>query len=505
VSSSLVDADDPSGVPAEPAQVDILDTTDAGPSIIRGSLLRLGSQVAGILVTVGASAVIIRHLGVVNTGRFVTVTALVTIVAGVSDLGLTGIALREYAIKPRQEGREFLSNLLGMRLAVATLALTIAVAFAAVVNYTPAMVVGTFIAGLGMVLMIVQQSLSIPMQVELRLGWVAGLQLAFQVAIAVEAVVLALVGAGLLPFFATQAPAALVVLGLTAVVGGRNARLRPRFQLAELRRMLTRIVTYSAAVVLAVLYFRIAQVMVSVLSSGTQTGYFGVSFRVLDTVTTLPSLLAVSALPVLARSARDDMTRFAYASRRLGETMIVAGIGVALTLFLGARFAVDVVAGAGFGPAVHVLRVLAFALLGTFVLMARGYALLALDRLRAMMVSNGVAFVVVLAAGIPLISAHGAIGAAIALVAAELSLAVCYELSLSRTQSDLRISSSFALRAAGAAVATGALVTALALPAVVAAILGAAIYGVALIVLRVLPPEIFHALSPRSWMAGRRP
>ena len=65
---------------------------------------------------------------------------------------------------------------------------------------------------------------------------------------------------------------------------------------------------------------------------------------------------------------------------------------------------------------------LAFALVGTFVIAARGYTLLSLGRLRAMLISNAIALVVVFAAGIPLISAHGALGGAIALMAAELTL-----------------------------------------------------------------------------------
>ena len=156
--------------------------------------------------------------------------------------------------------------------------------------------------------------------------------------------------------------------------------------------------------------------MTSVLSSATQTGYFGVAFRILESVTGVPPLLVSSALPILARSAHNDPDRFDYAGRRLVETMLLAGVGVALAVFLGAEFAVDLVAGPDFEPSVDVLRILAFALMGTFVIAARGYSLLSLGRLRAMLISNAIAFAVVLAAGIPLISAHGAIGAAIALL-----------------------------------------------------------------------------------------
>src|SRR5262249_3655083 len=149
------------------------------------------------------------------------------------------------------------------------------------------------------------------------------------------------------------------------------------------------------------------------------------------------------------------------------------------------------------------LRVLAFALMGTFVIAARGYSLLSLGQLRAMLVSNAVAFVVVLGAGIPLISAHGAIGAAIALLAAELSLAVCYEVSLTRERPQLRPSVSFLPRAAIAAAVALVAGIVLGLPSLAAALVGLAIYAAVLTALRAVPPELLHALRTRRTKISR--
>jgi len=485
-------ADSPGGQPR-----DILDTAEAGPSVIRGGMFRLGGYVLGTLATVASSAVVIRHLGVVDTGHFLTVTALLAIVAAISDLGLTGFAVREYATGDGSDRRRYLRNLLGIRVMLAFGGLSLAVVFGLVVGYPAVMVIGTVIAGFGMVLLVVQDGCAIPLQVGLRFGWVAGMQLAIQVGVAIEAVLLALAGAGLLPFFALQIPVVIPVLVITVVVGGRDSRLIPTIDTGEWRRMLARILPYSAAVVLSVVYFQIAQIMVSLLSSSTQTGYFGVSLRVLLAFTTLPPLLVSSALPLLARAARDDSERFDYASRRLAETMMLAGCGVALGLFLGAGFAIHVIAGPGYGNSVEALRILAVALLGTFVISARGYALLSLDRLRPMLVSCAIALAVVVACGVPLISAYGAKGAAISMVAAELTLGLSYEFSLARSRPELRLSPGFALRAVAATLVAGAVASVLGLVPVAAAVLGVALYVAALLVLGIIPQEIREALLSR--------
>jgi len=498
ISTLPVDGDPVLAGSSEDAHVDILDTAAAGPSVIRGSMLRLGGYVLGGLATLASSAVVIRHLGVIDTGHFLTVTALVTIVATVSDLGLTGYAVREYSTGERADGRRFLRNLLGIRMVLACSGLLLAVLFGLLVGYPTVMVLGTVITGFGMVFLVVQDGVAIPLQVSLRFGWVAGLQLALQVGVAIEAVLLALAGAGLLPFFALQLPIVIPVLFATTLIGGHDSRLMPSLDTREWRRMVGRILPYSAAVVFSVVYFQIAQVMVSLLSSAKQTGYFGVSFRVLAAFTLLPPLIVSTALPLLARAARDDAERFDYASRRLVETMMLAGCALALALFLGATFAIRVIAGSGYEQSVEVLRILAVALLGTFVIASRGYALLSLDRLRAMLVCNAIALVVVLACGVPLISTYGAKGAAIAMVAAELTLAVCYERALSHQRPELRLSPGFTLRAAAAALLAGVVAGVLGLPSVLAAMLGVALYLAALLALGIVPAEIREALFKRG-------
>ena len=72
---------------------DVLDTTAAGPLVIRGGILRaLGYGTSSLLALLGI-AMVTRHLGVADFGRFQTVIALITVVATLTDAGMATLGL----------------------------------------------------------------------------------------------------------------------------------------------------------------------------------------------------------------------------------------------------------------------------------------------------------------------------------------------------------------------------------------------------------------------------
>src|SRR5688572_33282559 len=91
------DAAAPAG--SRPQGEDLLDTPLAGPAAIRGGVVRAAGYLVGVVLSVGSAALLFRHLGVADAGRYVTVLSLVTIAGGLSDLGLTAIAIRELAVR----------------------------------------------------------------------------------------------------------------------------------------------------------------------------------------------------------------------------------------------------------------------------------------------------------------------------------------------------------------------------------------------------------------------
>ncbi len=418
---------------------DVLDSRQAGGILIRGGVLRTGAYVANILLGVALVALMARHLGAVDYGRFVLVTSIVMIVAGVTEAGLSNIGVREYTLRAKVEQARLLQNLTGFRLVLSSVGFALALTLIAVSGYPKVVFYGTVLTGVGLLLTVIQNTLAVPLVARLRLGWLASIDVLRQAVTVALAALLVLAGATLLPFFAMYVVASAVALGVTVVLVRGDAPLRARRELHEWRKLLLATLPYALAAAIGIVYFRIAIIVLSLVSGETETGFFSVPFRIVEVLAGLAWLFASSAFPLLVRAARDDAERLRYALQRLFDVSILMGALLALALVVGAELAIKIVGGAGFEPSVTVLRLLGPTLVGSFLVATWGFALLSLRRHAALLVANAIALVTCVGATVLLAPAYGADGAAVAVTTTEFVLAGAYGFALMRPRPDLRV------------------------------------------------------------------
>src|SRR5919204_336389 len=452
--------------------VDVLDTPSAGGKVIRGGVLRGGGYVAGLLLGVVAAALMTRHLGVVDWGRYVTVLSLVTIVGGLSEAGMSTVGVREYSVLEGEERQRLMRNLLGLRLAITVVGIGAAVLFALVAGYERVLVLGTLVAGLGLLCNSIQQTVSVPLSASLRFGWVSTLDFLRQAALVALVITLVAAGAGLFPFLVASVPAAALVLAATLPLVRGQVPFRPAFQPREWGRVLRVTLAYAAASAVGTVYVSITVILISLVGSGRETGYYSASFRVLSVLAVLPLIAVGSAFPVLARAARDDDQRHDYARGRMLEVSLILGVWLALSLSLGARVAIDILA------------------------VSLGFVLLSLRLHRALLLANALALGTSIVLTLALVPSLGARGAAVATVVGEVGLAVAYAVALlRRTPGALPWGGGApGALAAGLAAALAFIPWLRGIPLVAAATV---VYFAILALTRSIPPELPEALL--SW------
>jgi O-antigen/teichoic acid export membrane protein len=479
--------------------LNVLDSPTAGGRVIRGGVLRLGTYAAGVALGVLSAALMTRHLGVQDFGRYVIVTSLIAIVAGLTDAGVSNIAAREFATRDRHERDRLLANVLGIRISVAVLGVFAATGFAMLAGYDRTMVIGTVVAGIGLLVVTVQQTYAIPIGVALRFGWLSALDLIRQAAFVAIVVVLLLADAGLLPLLAATVPASVLALAVTIPLIHGNAPLLPRFERSQWFYIVRLVGIYAAAAAVGTIYVSTVVIVTSLVGTPQESGYLGAAFRIFTVLSVVPLILVSTAFPVLARAAHTDQERLQYAVQRLVDIAVIVGTWMALATALGADVAVDVVAGAAFEPSVPVLQILSVVLLSGFLAVTGALALVSLHRHVALLVGNLVALTATIVLTAALVPDHGAQGAAVAMLVADSGLAVLYGLVLFGSRVvhyDLELVPRVVV---AAALSLALVLTPLErIPLVVAATI---VYWGVLAVLRGIPPEVIDALlrrEPRS-------
>jgi O-antigen/teichoic acid export membrane protein len=485
----------------EPLPVDVLDSQEAGGRAIRGGLLRVAGYGGGLLASLAAAPFLIRHLGVTDFGGYVTVTSLVAIVAMVSDAGLTVVGIREYAARDDDARERLLRNLVALRLAISLLGAAGATAFALAAGYREELVVGTALAGLGVLLLAVQQAYTVPLNAQLRLGLVTALDLARQVLTAILIVAGVIVGAGLVAFLALPIGVGLVVLLATVVAVRGTIALSAGVDLAECRHLLRETLPVAVASTVGSFFYRAAILVMSVIAADDVIGYFSASFRLVEAALIVPGLIAAAAFPIVVRAAHRDADRLAYGQQRLFEIACILGAWTAICVAIGAAPAIDVLAGPDFEPSIPVLRIQAIALGVSFLVAVWAGGLWALRLHRPLTIANaagvtGAALLVAL-----LVPPLGAEGAAIAMSIAEVGLASAYGYALMHGRPHLRPSTAIVPRV-GVAAALAIAVWLVPLPDAALVALATVVYGAALVALRAVPVEVWQALRDVRRLEG---
>ncbi|MGZ4333687.1 MAG: hypothetical protein ACXVRJ_05375 [Gaiellaceae bacterium] len=472
-------------------ELDLLATPEAGGRVVRGGVLRGVGYGVGTLVAAGTAVLLLRHLGRVDFGRYGTVGALLGVISGVSDAGLTAVGSRELALAAPAERPRLLRNLVTLRLAITPVGVVAASVFA-FFSYDRTMFWGTVLGGLGVLFVNTQATMMAPLSIDLRLGTVTLFEVLKTALTFVFVAGMVSAGWSLLPLLAIQIPVGLAIILLTPIAVPVGRGLLPGYDREIARSLLREALPLAVALTMNVVYFRVLMIMTSLLSSKTSTGLYATSFQVFAVLFTLPLLVLSSALPLLSVAGRDDSERLRYGLQRMTEVALSGGIVFVLAIVALAPVLIPFLGGDQYREAGPVLQIQVFALVAVFVGQTWQLGLLSLRRQSALAWANGGALAVVIVAGAILIPTAGAKGGAVAAVVGETSLALFVYLALRRAAPLVAPRLGLTPRVVAASLPAFA-VLALPVPWEVRLVGSVAAFAVLAVAVRAIPGELLHA------------
>jgi O-antigen/teichoic acid export membrane protein len=381
----------------------------------------LAGRVAVLLLGLASVVVTTRYLGPGDYGRFALALSFVQLFGVLADAGLTTIVVRELAARP-ERAPVVLGSALALRSVLAVAAAGAAALAALLMPYPPEVRVAVLIAGVPMILGLLNSAFVAVLQADLRAGRIAVADVAGRAAALAAVVVVAALDLGFYAVVGAAGVGAAVTLALTSWLARSWLPERPRAERATMRRLLAGAAPLGAALALNEAYFRADALIISLSRPFEELGLYALAWRVGELTATLPAALLVSVFPLLARYVATADPRTAAALRTAGDALIYVAVAIAVGGALGAPELARALGGDGFGGAATPLRILLVAAAIGFVSGLYGHALIARNKQLAALWLNVLALVLNVALNVALVPEYGIEAAAWVALGCELVL-----------------------------------------------------------------------------------
>ena len=447
------------------------------PRLARNFSAQIVARLASTLVQAGALILVARTLGPSRYGLFAVILTLTVMVSVIAEWGLPMIAARTIAAGRR--GRdEVLAAVLGLRLALAVVAIALVVALAFFVSDSGEVRLGALIASLSFLPQAWLGSAQIQAQVELRLERVAWATLGAALAGAVWMLAVVALGGGV-PLLAAGllvSATASAIVGVALTPGGIS--LRPRGSREIWRELMRDATPLAVSFALVAVYLYVGLGLLARLSTPEQVGLYDAAFRFMFIGVLLPSAVMSSIYAYAATQAAEDRARFALVARELLSLIALLVPLPLIVLSVDPGGLMTLLYGEAYAGGAAILRILGVAVALAIVSGVVGPLIVALGHERATVRICACAAVASIGLNLLLIPALDGVGAATVTVVTEL-LVVAPALVLLLRRGSVRIDGTQMAKVAlaGAAAFAAALGVAAVAGVIVAATVGVAVYA----------------------------
>lgn len=457
--------------------------------IFYNTLVQTLGKVLALAIGITTISLLSRHLEEHGFGQYSTVIAFMGLFSVFADFGLYLYVVREIS-KPDTDRPKIISNALGLRLAAALVFLSTGAALAFFLPYDPivkkAMIVGAaafLFISLNQILVGIFQKHLVQYLIVISetIGRAINLLLVYL-----------LIREGLpLPYFIAGLAAANAAIFFLSL---RFAKSYENFSIAFDLKVWKQILAVSwpliFGVVLNLIYFKTDTVILSWFHSQETVGIYSLPYKVLETLIVFPGMFVGLVMPLLSQSAFTDWKKFQEFFQKSFDALLV----VTLLVIIGASFFAEDIINLIKGPREYVdsaalLQILIIAAGSIFLGTLFGYAVVAVNKQKAMVKGYLAGAVTGLILYFTLIPRYSYWGAAIGTVATEVVVAIIAYL-LVKSASGKHLSLRILIPALPALVFTILFFYFAQLPWILELGLGICLYAGTLLLFRAIPLEV---------------
>lgn len=381
-----------------------------------------GVQVLGkmfVLVLAAVSiGILTRYLGADGYGKFSLALVYLSLFGIVGDLGLFTIAVREMA-KDESKMQAIVANTLSLRALMALGVFSVAVGVGWLLPYTPDIKIAIAIAAFSHFFGLLNSTLVTVFLTKLRMGFAVISDIVGRAASLGAVIWVATADLGFYAVVATAALGSFVTFVVSTLLARRFVKIRLYRNVRLWKEMLVEALPLGAALVVSQLYYRVDILLLSFLRTTAEVGVYSAVFKVLELLLTLPLFFLNSVFPVMIQRFAADPKRAKPLIQKSFDLLLIAGMAFAGGGLILAPDIMRLIGGAEFVSGGDALRVILFAMVLTFMLMAFANLFVAQGKQMQLLKFGSVGLVLNIGLNLIFIPKFGIVGSAVATLVSE--------------------------------------------------------------------------------------
>lgn len=457
--------------------------------IFYNALVQTLGKIFALVLGILTISLLSRYLEEEGFGQYSTVIAFMGLFAIFADFGLYLYVVREIS-KPAANHHEILGNTLGLRLTAAATLLVLGASAAWLLPYDPIVKKTMFVAIAAFLFAALNQVLVGIFQKHLVQHLLVISETAGR-AVNLVLVYLFIRESLSLPYFVLAlASANAATFCLTLFFAKRYERFHIAFDTKIWREIIRVSWPLVFGIILNLIYFKADTIILSVLKSEQEVGVYSLPYKILETLIVFPGMFVGLIMPLLSKTAFTDWTKFREILQRSFDALLLISLLVIVSASFFAENIIDLIRGhRDFADSPALLQILVLSAGTIFLGTLFGYAVVAVNKQKAMVKGYLLGAILGLILYLALIPRYSYWGAAWGTFATELIVAT-YAFVLVRKASSQKVSFKILIPALPALLILILFFYFASLPWMLEMGLGMALYISALLLFRAIPLEL---------------
>ncbi len=394
-------------------------------SVARNTTYYTGALIFQKILAFVYFSLIARTVGVEDTGKYTFALSFTTLFAIFIDLGLAPVLTREIA-KTLDKTRQYLSNVLALKIPLAILTYILVVGMVNILGYPEMTRKLVYISGIIMLTDSFSLSLWAVMRGHQRLKYesigVVGLQL---ITVILGSLVLYFnLGLSWLLLALLSGSLFSLVFAIISIKRKLKLSLVPHYE-AEVLRFLFRIgVPFALSGIFSRIYTTLDTVLLSIFAGDLAVGWYAIPIKITLALQFLPMAFMAALFPAMSKYFIEDRQQLAYIFEKAIYYLMLISLPMAVGIFVLAEPVIIQVYTVDYLNSILPLKILMVSLFFLFINFPVGYLLNACNKQVTNTINMGITVLVSVILNIVLILKLGFMGAAIASLASTIVLFV---------------------------------------------------------------------------------